>query len=80
MYVCACACGRTRVCLWQIKVGGLNELLQPTAAVLGDGKSDKIAPHRGILLKASTSGRVICGQMCSQLFWNDMGSQDAVQE
>lgn len=68
------------VCVCQIKLVGLNELLQPTAATLGDRKSDKIAQNRGILLKASTSSCVICGQMCSQLIWNDMGSQYVVQE
>lgn len=80
-FVCVCcACVHACVCVCQIKLVGLNELLQTTAAVLGDRKSDNIAPNRGILLKASTSSCVIRGQMCSQLIWNDMGSRYAVQE
>lgn len=80
-FLCVCVARVcTRVCVCQIKLVGLNELLQTTAAVLGDRKSDKIAPNRGILLKASTSSCVIRGQMCSQLIWNDMGSRYAVQE
>lgn len=73
-----CVCVVVSVYVCQIKLVGLNELLQPTAAVLGDRESDKIAPNRGILLKASTSSCVISGQMCSQLIWNDMGGWYAV--